>query len=96
MAALLPLRWCSRMNADAWRVCVQGQFLNQLGALVGWSEYSIEGVEEGVQEDDADATVLARVVDSNGVHVRVEFRLKRREFGSKKGAFMTRMVRKVA
>ncbi len=77
--------------------CGQGCFQNELSELVNCSSYSIEGVAEGPGgEEGPDAVVKARVRDSTGGReVLVEFRLRRRRFGSKKGAFMTSMLKKV-
>ncbi|GAB4818738.1 hypothetical protein N2152v2_005784 [Parachlorella kessleri] len=76
-----------------------GQFQNQLGELLDCSSYSIEDVKEHLGADEEcgpEARVRARVRDSsNAKEVVVEFRLRRRQFGSRKGAFMTCMVKKL-
>lgn len=76
---------------------LQGQFLNQLPELVNCCSYSIQDVQERSAGGDEgpDAVVVAQVVDSSGQSVLAEFQLKRRTFGSKKGAFMTSMLRKM-
>ena len=76
-----------------------GQFANQLGHLVGLTEYTIlDAVEEPADEDDPEATwkVCADVVPPrHGDVVRVVFHLRKKRVGSRKGSFMTYMIETV-
>lgn len=87
-----------------------GQFGNQLVELINSGGFSIDEVVEGPEAAAAavaggppgnappDAVVRARVLvreSLGGGQVAVEFRLRRRTFGSRKGAYMTSMLRKL-
>jgi len=73
-----------------------GQFANQLGHLVGLTEYRVlDAVEEPTEKDDPEATwkVWADVVPPrNGDAVRVVFHLRKKRVGSRKGSYMTYMI----
>eukprot|EP00890_Picochlorum_soloecismus_P000958 jgi/Picsp_1/1863/NSC_05330-R1_protein len=76
-----------------------GQFANQLGHLVGLTEYTIrDAVDEPTDDNDPEATwkVWADVVPPrNGDTVRVVFHLRKKRVGSRKGSYMTYMIETV-
>jgi len=74
-----------------------GMFGNRLPELVNSQGFEIRQVEERPGSDDAPPTwvVTALVTASDGQQQGVEFQLRRKMVGARKGALMTYMLRKV-
>jgi hypothetical protein len=74
----------------------RGMFANRLGELLNHEGYEILEAEEERREDGEEWVVKVAVAGIKGVGRRFfAFHLAKKEFGSRKGALMTRMLVKI-